>query len=83
MYSIDLEKCDPRRNMYRFYRMYILPNLFGEWTLAREWGRIGTRGRSQIDWFETEKEAQCAMLSLKTLKSRRGYFAKPEQLSLF
>lgn len=48
--------------MYRFYRIYILPNLFGEWTQAREWGRIGTNCCSQIDWFETEQEAQSAML---------------------
>lgn len=83
MHSIDLEKCNPHKNLYRFYRMYIVPNLFGEWTLAREWGRIGTRGRSQMDWFETERDAQNAMRHLKAVKSRRGYCVKPEQLSLF
>ncbi|MCP4183432.1 MAG: WGR domain-containing protein, partial [Hyphomicrobiales bacterium] len=38
MFNISLEKRLPRRNMFRFYRLSILPNLFGEWTLAREWG---------------------------------------------
>ena len=35
-----LEKRDPRKWPARFYRMAILANFFGEWTLKREWGRI-------------------------------------------
>ncbi len=83
MFSISLEKRLPRRNMFRLYRLSILLHLFGEWTLAREWGRIGTRGRSRLDWFRTQSEAEQAMLELKTFKTRRGYLTKPEQLSLF
>lgn len=60
--------------------MYILPDLFGEWTQAREWGRIGTPARNQIEWFETEHEPQDAILGLRASKSCRGYFAKPEQM---
>jgi predicted DNA-binding WGR domain protein len=40
-----LEKHDPAKNQARFYNMVILPNLFGEWTLYREWGRIGQGGQ--------------------------------------
>jgi len=37
------EKLDPEKNLARFYSLTILPNLFGEWSLQREWGRIGRR----------------------------------------
>ena len=40
-----LEKHDPARNQARFYNLLLLPNLFGEWTLYREWGRIGQGGK--------------------------------------
>jgi predicted DNA-binding WGR domain protein len=83
MHDIDLEKRIPRENMFRFYRLSVLPNLFGEWTLARQWGRIGTRGRSRLDWFKTQFEAEMALHKLKAFRTRRGYQTKPEQLSLF
>ncbi|MCP4074312.1 MAG: WGR domain-containing protein [Hyphomicrobiales bacterium] len=38
MFNISLEKRLSRRNMFRFYRLSILPSLFGERALAREWG---------------------------------------------
>ena len=31
-----LEKRDPRRNQARFYRMSVMPNLFGEWTASAQ-----------------------------------------------
>lgn len=83
MLSFNLEKRLPRKNLFRFYRLSVLPNPFGEWTLAREWGRIGTRGQSRLDWFRTRSEAEQALLDMKTFKTRRGYLTKPEQLSLF
>ncbi len=49
-----LEKRQPAQKMARFYRMAVLPNLFGEWTLYREWGRIGQGGQVRMDWFEDE-----------------------------
>ena len=29
--------------------MTLMPNLFGEWTVMREWGRIGSPGRLRAD----------------------------------
>ncbi len=37
MSGVYLTKRDPARNVARFYRMFIAPNLWGEWTLFREW----------------------------------------------
>lgn len=78
-----LEKRDPRRNLARFYRMAVLPNLFGEWTLHREWGRIGQGGQTRLEWFASEIEATSALEALETAKRRRGYLVEPQQLALF
>lgn len=78
-----LEKRDQRRNLARFYRMDVRPNLFGEWTLEREWGRIGRGGQTRLDWYGSEAEATGALLALETAKRRRGYFVEPQQLPLF
>ena len=83
MQSIDLEKRIPRQNLYRFYRMAILPSLFGEWSLEREWGRIGTRGRMRLDWYKTNTETSTDMDDLLAFKTSKGYTTRPVQLSLF
>lgn len=68
-----LEKHDPDKNLARYYRMSVHPNLFGEWTLQREWGRIGQGGRVRLDLFRSEAEAECAMSTLEGAKQRRAY----------
>ncbi len=77
------EKRDPRKNQARFYRMAVLPNLFGEYTLERHWGRIGQGGQIRMDWYSREAEAEAALVALETAKRRRGYFMEPQQLALF
>jgi predicted DNA-binding WGR domain protein len=46
-----LERHDPSQNIAHYYRMSVLPNLFGEWTLRREWGRIGRSGQVRMGQF--------------------------------
>ena len=41
---MDLTRIDASRNARRFYRMEIVPGLVGDWSLIREWGRIGQSG---------------------------------------
>ena len=78
-----LERHDTRKNVARFYHMAVRPNLFGEWTLEREWGRIGRGGQTRMDWYRYEADAEAALLALETAKRRRGYYIEPQQLSLF
>lgn len=77
-----LEKHDPAKNQARFYNMVLLPNLFGEWTLYREWGRIGQSGKVRMEWFGSEDEAKSALTTLEATKRRRGYWLRPEQLPM-
>jgi len=80
---LRLEKIDPSRNRWCWYVLSVQPTLFGEWTLSREWGRIGEgSGQSASTIFASECEAMTACDALKASKTRRGYVAQPEQLAL-
>lgn len=71
--EIHLEKHDPDRNVARYYRMSVHPNLFGEWTLQREWGRLGQGGCVRLDLFRSKAEAERALSVLENVKQRRAY----------
>ena len=72
-FFLRVERLDPDANMYRFYRMRLLPDLFGGVSLICEWGRIGTLGRHRIDLFKDAGQAADAMLALYCAKQKRGY----------
>ena len=78
-----LEKRDAATNQARYYRMLVLPNLFGAWTLYREWGRIGKGGKVRMEWFDCEDLAVSALIVLEAAKRRRGYWVEPQQLAMF
>ena len=69
------EKIDPARNQMRFYAITVAPNLFGQWAMIREWGRIGQVGTIRQTWFESESEALSAGARAARKKGRRGYRA--------
>ena len=75
--SIDLKRIDLTKNMRRFYRMSLQPDLFGGVDLVREWGRIGFRGQWLIERHPGEDEAVLAMLKLEAAKRKRGYGPNP------
>jgi predicted DNA-binding WGR domain protein len=74
MSPVRLEKCVPEKNQQRFYLLRLAPTLFGEWSLIREWGRIGQQGRIVLDTFDTPDEAEAALEAKKAKKQRRGYY---------
>ena len=39
---MHLTRREPDANLHRFYRLEIVPGLFGDWGLVRNWGRIGS-----------------------------------------
>jgi predicted DNA-binding WGR domain protein len=51
----------------------LAPTLFGEWSLIREWGRIGQPGTVRVDQFTTEEDAMAALAKKAGEKERRGY----------
>ena len=70
-----LHKRDPDCNMARFYRVDVQPTLFGEASVARSWGRIGTAGRTAFETCPTHAAAEAAAAKTIYTKLKRGYFA--------
>jgi predicted DNA-binding WGR domain protein len=72
-YTVTLHHCDPARNRFRYYHLSVQPNLFGAWSLIREWGRIGSPGRVRIDLCESLADARRAFDRKRLEKQKRGY----------
>lgn len=73
--ALELRRIDPARNMCRFYRLSIQPDLFGGVLLMKGWGRIGTRGRVTAERHDGEAPALAALQKQADRKRRRGYAA--------
>ena len=73
MSAVYMQRSDHTRNLARFYQVEIQPTLFGEWAVIRRWGRIGTYGRSQREWFASLPEAKTAQARRVARKRQRGY----------
>ena len=71
--SLLLQRVDPGRNMARYYGLTIEPTLFGGFAVRRTWGRLGTWGRSRLDYFPDFETAQAGQEKLAALKLKRGY----------
>jgi predicted DNA-binding WGR domain protein len=70
---LHLHRIDPTRNMRRFYQLVIQPTLFGEASLIRNWGRIGTQGQFMMQTFSDARSAHAAFQKLERTKRGRGY----------
>ena len=73
MSRIYLERHEPDKNLHRFYQMIVTPGIFGDWSLVREWGRVGSPGKVRKDWFDSEDEAKLARDKLCATKQKKGY----------
>ena len=71
-----LERREPAANMARFYVLSLEETLFGDTALVREWGRLGTRGRRQLDLYQAPAQAREALESWLGRKLHRGYRAR-------
>ncbi|WP_420406559.1 WGR domain-containing protein [Hoeflea sp.] len=70
---VHLRRIDPAQNMWRFYSLSVQPTLFGGASLIRDWGRIGTRGQTMMETFDTADDADLAFNRIERSKRRRGY----------
>ena len=76
MQPVHLHRVKAEANMARFYHIDIAPTLFGEVSVLRSWGRIGTHGRTSIETCVTPEEAESVASRTLRQKVRRGYVAK-------
>ena len=70
---IALRRIDAARNMRRFYRLDVQPDLFGGVLLVKQWGRIGAQGRIVDESYANEELAADALQKHAEQKRRRGY----------
>ena len=77
-YHLYVERIAPEKNLARFSALAVQPTLFGEVSVVRAWGRIGTRGQQIIHLFDNETEAVSLFLDVLREKRRRGY--KPKRV---
>lgn len=70
-----LHRIDPDLNMARFYRVELMPDLFGQVIVERRWGRIGGRGQYRLASYSSTSSAEAAASALVHAKERRGYSA--------
>lgn len=57
----------------RFYRVEVADNLFGEYSVVREWGLAGSKGHHLLVWFSNLREACVAAEKWRRKAARRGY----------
>jgi predicted DNA-binding WGR domain protein len=74
--AIILHRVDPARNMCRFYWLAVQRDLFGQWCLIREWGRIGSAGQVRTVPYATAAQAHEALAAQRRVKERRGYWVR-------
>lgn len=74
--DLRLAAIDPARNRRRYYSLSVQRNLFGEWSLVREWGRIGRPGRLRAEPYPSAGAALDALAVIARQKRRRGYLAR-------
>jgi predicted DNA-binding WGR domain protein len=72
MNAVHLRRIDPARNISRFYRLDVQPDLFGGVLLVKEWGRIGAQGRIVAEPYDSEALAAVALQRQAERKRRRG-----------
>ncbi len=68
-----LHHIEPARQCFRFYRLAVWPDLFGGFSLVREWGRLGQPGKLWLDSYDSQDEAETALVHLARAKRRKGY----------
>ncbi len=74
MTAITLHRRDSAKNLHRYYRLDVQPDLFGAWCFICEWGRIGQRGgQSRTVTHPTPTEAHAALDKQRQAKERKGY----------
>jgi predicted DNA-binding WGR domain protein len=61
MTAVYLRRVDSARNMSRFYRLDMQPDLFGGVLLVKEWGRLGAHGRIVAERYDSEALATDAL----------------------
>lgn len=70
---IQLTSTHPKIDHRRFYTVTVCADLFGNWTVIREWGRVGRPGTLRTDCFANHALAVERARSLVNRRIRSGF----------
>ena len=76
MNPIYMERHDTEKNMHRFYQIFVTPGIFDDWSLVKEWGRVGSPGTVRNEWFACVEAAEMAGQRIRNKKMKKGYRLK-------
>jgi predicted DNA-binding WGR domain protein len=65
--------------MSRFYRLDVEPDLFGNWSMVRDWGRIGRAGQLRATPTLPRPRRLAAVGRQRQAKECRGYVGGEEE----
>ncbi|MCB1761469.1 MAG: WGR domain-containing protein [Gammaproteobacteria bacterium] len=57
----------------RFYHLHLQPDLLGGWTLVRESGLQGAKGKVTREFFAEREAAERKMMQRRDMQLNRGY----------
>lgn len=77
-----LQKVSPEEHACKFYRLQLLQEDDGSYSLIQEWGRIGQPGHQIKTAYPTEADAQKQRDKLFKMKQKRGYALLPGQTEI-
>ena len=76
----EWQKIQSEEGLYRYYRLALRQNLWGEWELIKSWGRIGQRPTRVVALSAAELEhagilAAALALAVAKARKRHDYFS--------
>lgn len=67
-------KIDASKNCFRFYAISLSQDLFSDYVVSSEWGRMGAkRYRRKVSVFDTQIEALAYVQQLEKLRLKHHY----------
>lgn len=69
-----LEKQDPATHQRQFCALSVQPTLFGDWSLVREWGGLGTPSQIEVKGYASQAAAEAAFAQ-QVQEARQGGYA--------
>ena len=73
MMKAYLQRLNPSNGRLAYYDIQIQRDLFGHWSVIREWGRAGSPGTVRQVAFETHEGATTSMTSWLNQLTAKGY----------
>jgi len=70
-------RIDPAKNCYRWYRVWVQPDLFEDWVVWTAWGRLRSARYRQRLYPAVDPESAAALArQIINRKIRRGYHSR-------